>query len=290
MGKVKYTLTAVVPVAQYANLQPAIEIEADSIEDAEKQVLPYIEDFFNKYSEKHKIGAAKNVASTGRVLVKDIFGNEIFYDDGKHEYTNALGEVYLSGSVYAGMLEKPFDAEMISGKMGLKHGLSDDDVIRIQEMWTLKGDASASFGTAIHAALELYGKYKTLAISVDKETHYHDNPILKKAVELFYAEHPDVENIGYEAFVVDHVMKRAGQIDRLEYINDREVYVTDFKTNADIKKNLKKYWLQLSFYASILKANGLIVKGLKIYHYTGEKWDTIEHEVVDIDAPKKDKK
>ena len=108
MSKVKYTLTAVVPVAQYANLQPAIEVEADSIEDAEKQVLPYIESFFNKYSEKHKIGAEKRAASPDRLLLKDIFGNEIFYDDKKHEYSNALGEVYLSGSQFA--KEEEFDS------------------------------------------------------------------------------------------------------------------------------------------------------------------------------------
>jgi len=67
------------------------------------------------------------------------------------------------------------------------------------------------------------------------------------------------------------------------------VYITDFKTNFDINKNLKKYWLQLSFYAAILKANGMTVKGLKIYHYTGEKWDTIPGEVIDIDAQVKAK-
>lgn len=282
----KYTLTAVVPVAQYANLQPSIEVEADTIKEAEEMVLPYIEEFFNKYSEKAKIGAAKNALNTGRKLCKDIFGNEIFYDDFAHEYTNALGEVYLSGSKFAEQFEKPFNSDLIAGKMVAKHGLDEKDVKKLQEMWAMKAEASTSFGTAIHAAIELYGRYKDLAESVEKVTHHHDNPILKQAVELFYKDHPETKGIGYECLIVDNKNKRAGRVDRIEYVTKKEVYIADFKTNFDIQKSLKKYWLQLSFYAAVCKANGLTVKGLKIYHYTGDAWDTIEGEVIDIDKVK----
>ncbi len=286
---IKYKISAVVPVAQYANLQPEIEVEAKTIEEAEKVVLPYIEDFFNKYAEKDKrIGAVKNAKSKTRKLEKDIFSNEIFYDDETHEYTNALGEVYLSGSVFASQSEKPFDGQMISEKMALKHKLDPSDVQKIQDMWALKGEASASLGTAIHAALELYGTYKGLAESLDKETHAHDNPILKLAVDSFYKEHPNTENIVNEGLVVDHAKKRAGRIDRIEKEKDG-VFVTDFKTNFNIQKSIKKYWLQLSFYAAILEANGVTVKGLKIYHWNGTEWVTIEHEVIDIDKLKKGK-
>lgn len=280
---VKYTLTAVVPVAQYANLQPQIQVEAESIEEAEKQVLPYIEDFFNKYSDgDKKIGAAKLIKSKTRSLEKDIFGNEIFYDDVLHQYTNSLGEIYMSGSKYAEQFEKPFNSQDIADKIVAKHKLSRSEAAKIQEMWELKSRASASYGTAIHAALELYGKYKDLAESIDKITHIHDNNSLNRAVQLFYSDHPDTKNVKNECLIVDHSKKRAGRIDRLEYDKDG-VYVTDFKTNYDIQKSLKKYWLQLSFYASILEANGLHVKGLKIYHWNDIEWTTIDHEVIDID-------
>jgi hypothetical protein len=152
-------------------------------------------------------------------------------------------------------------------------------------MWALKAIASASLGTAVHAALELYGRYKKLAESTGKETHIHDGLILNKAVNLFYEEYPDVNNLGFECLVVDHKAKRAGRIDRLEY-EDVGVYICDYKTNFDINKSLKKYWLQLSFYAAICIANGMKVKGLKIYHYDGEKWDAHESEVIDIDKEK----
>ena len=46
--------------------------------------------------------------------------------------------------------------------------------------------------------------------------------------------------------------------------------VQDFKTNANIEKSLPTYWVQLQFYADILKANGWDVEGLDIFHYNGE--------------------
>lgn len=280
---IKYTLTAVVPVAQYANLQPQIQVEAESIEEAEKMVLPYIEDFFNKYSDgDKKIGSAKIVKSKTRNLETDIFGNQIYYDDSLHQYTNALGEIYLSGSKFAEQFEKPFDAKKISDLMATKHKLNKEDAQKIQDMWSLKALASASYGTAIHAALELYGKYRDLAEQMQKETHIHDNNSLNRAVELFYADHPDTKNVKYECLIVDHAKKRAGRIDRLEKNSDG-VYVTDFKTNFDLEKALDKYWMQLSFYAAILEANGMKVKGLKIYHWNDKEWRTLENKVIKID-------
>lgn len=235
----------------------------------------------NVYIEYEK--GRKKVRSENAKLVKDIFDNEIFYDEVTHEYTNALGEVYISGSKYAESFEKPFDAKLISSKLVTKNGLNEDQAQEIQDMWRLKAVASASLGTAIHAALELYGRFKKLAESIGKETHLHDNTVLGRAVTSFYDQHPDVDNVKYEALVVDHSKQRAGRIDRLEYDKDGGVWVTDFKTNADVVKSLKKYWLQLSFYAAIITANGLKVKGLKIYHYNGEEWVTIVSEVIDID-------
>lgn len=279
--KIKYTMSATIPTTQYGNLQPGVELEVDSIEEGHNIAMPYIESVWAKYGSKPLETNDQRRASGTRKLVKDIFGNEIYYDDINHVYTNSLGEIYLSGSAYADQVDGGFDAEMISGKMAKKAGLTEEDAQEIRDMWRLKGDASASLGTAIHAGLELFGKYKKIAELIGKETHLHDTPILNAAVTSFYTEHPDLENIKFEALVVDHKQRRAGRIDRIEYDEDG-VWVTDFKTNFDVKKSLKRYWLQLSFYAAILKANGLKVKGLKIYHYNGEKWTTITGEVIDI--------
>lgn len=213
------------------------------------------------------------------ILEKDLFGNKIYYDDDSHKYFNALGQVYLSGSKYAAQFESEFPEDLIAGKIAAKYGVDKQDIKR---MWATKAEASNSYGTGVHAAIELYGKYKDLSMKIEKDTYLHNNPVLERIVKSFYKDHA-TDKVGYEVLVVDHAKKRAGRIDRLER-NKNGVYVTDIKTNAEMSpENLKKYWYQLSFYAAILIANGLPIEGLKIYHYNGDSWDTYEHEVIDID-------
>jgi hypothetical protein len=294
----KYTLTAVVPVAQYANLQPSVEVEAETLEEAQEMVLPYIEDFFNKYSDKAKIGAQKRALSQGRVLLKDLFGNEIFYDDATHEYTNSLGEVYLSGSQYAS--EDPFDGEYWAAEFVNKYGLKEEDKQKILAMWELNGSASSSFGTALHAAIELYGTYKNIADIIDidlktgerkkldakteKNSALSKLPYLKDVVAKFFNEDRLKEVAQYEVLVVDHKNKRAGRIDRLITLPDGSFQVRDMKTNNKIlKPERTTYGKQLSFYADILLANGgkLGDKPLMLHHWDGEDWKDIELEKID---------
>lgn len=299
MTKVKYTLTAVVPVAQYANLQPAIEIEADSIEEAEAQVLPYIEGFFNKYSEKHKIGAEKRAASPDRVEITDIFGNKIFYNDKTHEYTNSLGEVYLSGSQYA--KEEEFDADFWAEDICSRYGLDDTAKEQIKAMWEVNGSASNSFGTAVHAAIELFGEHRELADKIDldlktgerkkldvktlKNSSMSKLPYLKEVVEKFFTKERLAEKAKYEVLVVDHKNKRAGRIDRLLKNEDGTLSIRDMKTNYKIlKKEKDTYSKQLSFYGDLLIANGAKLskeKPLVLHHLKDGEWVDIEVKKVD---------
>lgn len=294
----KYTLTAVVPVAQYANLQPSIEVEAETIEEAEAKVLPYIEEFFNKYSEKAKIGDAKRVESPGRKLVKDIFGNEIFYDESTHEYTNSLGEVYLSGSVYA--KEDDFDGDYWANEFVTKYGLKESDKAKILAMWECNGNASSSFGTALHAAIELFGTYHEIAdiIDVDLKTNKRKKldaktvkhsamsklPYLKDVVNDFFTAERLAEKARYEALVVDHKNKRAGRIDRLLKLEDGSYEIRDMKTNNKIaKKERDIYTKQLSFYGDIILANGkkLGPNPIVLHHWVDNTWKDIKLEKVD---------
>ena len=262
----KYTITAVIPVVQYGNIQPSIEVEADSLEEGQALVMPHIQALWDKYGEKPL------VSKDGvRQLVKAFVGGELYFDPINHTYTNKEGEVYLSGSQYAKSLEKPFDLERISGAMGDKFKVDPKD---IQSMWKLKGDISAGLGTAIHGALELYGRYGGLAESIEKTTHLHDHPIVERAVTSFYNAHKGEKAVN-EIFIVDHKAKRAGQIDRLLITGDKKCRVQDFKTNANIQKSIKTYWVQLKFYADIMKAAGWEVEGLDIFHWDGD-WTTYE--------------
>lgn len=297
MSKIKYTLTAVVPVAQYANLQPTVEVEADSIEEAEALVLPYIEGFFNKYSEKAKIGSEKRAISKGRVLLKDIFGNEIFYDDATHEYTNALGELYLSGSRYAA--EEEFDGDYWAAEFVAKYGLKEEDKQRILAMWNVNSSASSSFGTSLHAAIELYGQYHDIADiididlktgkrkKVDSKTEKHSAmsklPYLKDVVTSFFTKERLSEVAQYEVLVVDHKNKRAGRIDRLLTLEDGSYEIRDMKTNNKImKKERDTYSKQLSFYGDIIIANGkkLGANPIMLHHWDNGEWKDIKLEKV----------
>jgi hypothetical protein len=293
----KYTLTAVVPVGQYANLQPSIEVEAETLEEAQEMVVPYIEDFFNKYSDKVKVGANKRAVSKSRVLLKDIFGNEIYYDDATHEYTNSLGEVYLSGSRFAS--EDPFDSEYWAQEFVNKYGLKEEDKQKILGMWETNGNASSSFGTALHAAIELYGTYKDLAdiidmdlktekrkkldAKTDKNSALSKLPYLKEVVAKFFTEERLAEDAQYEVLVVDHKNKRAGRIDRLITTKDGKFKIRDMKTNHKIlKPERDTYTKQLSFYGDIIIANGkeLAEDALGLHHWTDNDWKDIPLEKV----------
>lgn len=263
----KYKITAVIPTVQYGNLQPSIEVEADTFEEAHSQAMPHIQRVWDMYGEKPLVSK-----SGARVKLQAFVGGEIFYDDLNHTYTNEAGEVYLSGSQYAKQFEKPFDGTMISGKMAAKYGVEASDIVK---MWELKAKTSREFGTAIHSALELYGRYNGLATQLEKDTHVHDHPVIKKAVESFY-EGRATETAELEVLVVDHASKRAGRIDRLLIVdrNAKVCRVQDFKTNATIEKSLPIYEKQLSFYGDILKANGWTVQGRDIFHWNGQ-WKTL---------------
>lgn len=201
-------------------------------------------------------------------LLKDFFGNEIYYDEVNHIYS-WNGEVYESGSQYAKKNKKPFDAQMISNVVAKKYNVEAKDVANL---WELSGKVSRDFGTNVHQALEIYGKYKSLSKSVEKEYHIPNHPVLKSIIESFFAGR-DKETAEYEVLVVDHKNKRAGTIDRLLITAPKTVIIQDFKITH---KEDKEYWQdQLGFYKTIVEANGWTVAGKEIYHYT-DKWNTIK--------------
>ena len=233
-----------------------IEIEGTPEEAKE------IERLYNHYAETPVAFKSGN-----RKKIEAFVGGHIFYDEVAHKYTNEAGDVYLSGSVYATQGEPKFDAGAKAEAMANKFGVKAKD---IAEMWKLKGDISAGFGTAIHAAIQLYEQYDGLAKTIGKATNHHDHPVLQKAVQKFIDTHKG-QKVVNEAMVVSHKRKWAGQIDRLIITGDKRCIVGDIKTNADLtEKKLKTYWKQLQFYGTILEDDGWTVEGLEINHYDGE--------------------
>lgn len=234
----------------------------------------------------------KTERSPNAVPVVDYFGNKAYYDPVLHEYTNSLGEVYLSGSAYAA--DEPFDSDLWASYFVEKYGLKDGDKQRIIDMWETNGNASRSFGTALHAAIELYGEYHELADVIDvdpktgkrkmidakteKNSALSKLPYLNKAAREFFTPERAAEKARYEVLIIDHKNKRAGRIDRLVVDEFGRFTVCDMKTNNKLSAKEKKgYTKQLSFYADLIIANGgtLSDNPIVIHHWTEETWEDI---------------
>ena len=273
------TVTAVIPSAQYANIQPAITVEVDDdIEEAKALAMSHIVGISQQYAEEGKALQGSSVSGKTK-KIECLVGGSINYDEVNHIYTNDKGEVYLSGSQYAKQFEKPFEINAIASKMATKAGVEASDIINI---WKLKGNASASFGTAVHEALEMYGKYAETCKKLDKEYHMSTIPMIKKIVDDFFKGR-ESENALYEVMVVDHDRKWAGQIDRLVVTGDKKCIIEDYKTNAELKPtDIERYTHQLSFYQKIMESGGWIVEGIRLHHLDGS-WKTIELKAKEIE-------
>jgi hypothetical protein len=290
---VKVTLGATIPIAQYANLQPSFEVEGATVDDAMATALATMKRVWDSVSDKPlSIKEAQQVVAAGVELTCWASGTVVSFDPVAHVYSPGR---WLSGSAFASRFTSDFPADMIAGRMADKAGVDAADVLA---MWAKNAEASSTFGTAVHAALELYGKYLSLSriVKGTDESAMTKNPVLKPIVEAFF-EGRAGEDAHYEVFVADPVLKHCGQIDRLLVVEGRTIRVQDFKTNTDLTKSesislpfkgvvesskLGAYWLQLSFYARILQSHGFVVEGLDIFHWDGSSWVTYSHDVVDI--------
>ena len=259
----KVKLSATVPVVQYGNLVPEVEVEAETYEEAMRIAEGHIKSFWNKNVEAGK-ELADDLSNYKRLTA--FVGGEIDYDESTHTYVWE-GVKYISGSEYADSFKKPFDGQAIAQKMAEKVNVEASDILK---MWQLKGEASRDFGNSIHKALQLYEQYKTLAETLDKTYHMHDNFILKDVVESFYEAHSEEKAVS-EILIVDHDAKRAGRIDRLLVTGINKGRVEDFKT-GDVSKNILTYWKQLEFYTEIMIAAGWKMEPPIIHGWNG-KWE-----------------
>lgn len=290
----KVSLSATIPVAQYANLQPSFEIEGRTVEEAMGTALETMKRVWDSVSDKPLTirDVQEVVASTAVDLTCWASGHVVQFDPVAHRYSPGK---WLSGSAFASRYTSDFPADLISGRMAEKAGVDAGD---IRAMWAVNAEASSSFGTAVHAAVQLYGTYLSLsrAVKGSDESALTKNPVLRPIVEAFFKgrEHEDAV---YEAFVADPHMRHCGQIDRLLLVGPRRVRVQDLKTNTDLLKKetisapfkgvveatqLGAYWLQLSFYAAILGRHGWSVEGLDIFHWDGTRWVEYSSPVVDL--------
>jgi len=285
---IKYKLGATIPTVQYGNLTPEIEVEGKTIGPLHKKAMEHIQAVWDEYGDKPltKNGEAPKDGIEFKE-VTSFTGEVILWSDYLHEYRALDGTKLTSGSTYAALLDKPFNAALLSEKSGNAWGVDKDE---LAELWKMNGRLATEYGTALHTALEMYHRFHQMGEIVaqvkDLEDNYclPKNEYLKKAVldfvDLFGA---DAES---EVFVTDVKNKMAGQIDRLQVL-DMEKKVCrlgDYKSNAEMKKTkLKTYTNQMSFYSKAIQNHGWTVEGLDLFHYDGDKWHKFELEEVDID-------
>lgn len=235
--------------------------------------IPEMEKLYNRYSE-NKL----TFKDHGNFKEFETFtGEKILYDDSQHLYTDLDGNKLISGSEYAKGLIKPFDIELLSGKVSNKYEVPQEI---IKKMWSMSGDISATFGTSLHIAIEQWFLHRNYG--TEKEYHLPKPEYLKKAVLSFPLKDA---NILPEVMISDVENKMCGQVDGLEQtlIDDLVSYtIIDYKSDSDVKKNLQKHTIQLNFYRKILENKGFKIDGMSIWNYVNETWTEYKIEVIEI--------
>ena len=216
---------------------------------------------------------------------------------------------YMSGSRFPRKFFKQFTDE--DKERVLDYYEREKDVKRedVEKTWEMKADIATGYGTAIHAAVELYYNHHRVGEKIKGKDGinkaYSKNPFFAYIVKSL------VEDLGpgrflAEEFIWHEGLRFCGAIDILEVVDKNTVIIHDEKTNDSVLKKvyqekdspfkkdvdntqLGEYWLQLSFYAYILKQHGINTKELQIHHLDPERlvqgkrpWVHYKHDVVDI--------
>lgn len=216
---------------------------------------------------------------------------------------------YMSGSRFPRKFFKQFtdgDKERVLDYYERERGVKREDV---EKTWEMKADIATGYGTAVHAALELYYGHNRVGDKIKGKDGvnkaFSKNPFFAHIVKCA------VEDLGPgnylpEQFIWHEGLRFCGAIDLLQVVDKNTIIVHDWKSNDSVTKRvyqekdspfkkdvdntqLGEYWLQLSFYAHILKQYGINTKELQIHHLDPERlvqgrrpWVHYKHDVVDI--------
>lgn len=223
---------------------------------------------------------------------------------------------YMSGSRFPRKFFKQFTDE--DKERVLDYYEREKDVKReeVEKTWEMKADIATGYGTAVHAALELYYGHHKVGDKIKGKDGI--NKAFSKNPFFVYIVKCAVEDLGEgnylpEQFIWHERLRFCGAIDLLEVVDKNTVIIHDYKTSSDVKSKvyqekdspfkkdvdntqLGEYWLQLSFYAYILKQYGIKTKELQIHHLDPERlvqgkrpWIHYTHDVVDISKALKEK-
>ena len=216
---------------------------------------------------------------------------------------------YTSGSRFPRKFFKQFTDEDKERVLDYYEREKDAKREDVEKTWEMKADIAAGYGTAVHAALELYYGHNKVGDKIKGKDGvnkaFSKNPFFAHIVKCA------VEDLGPgnylpEQFIWHEGLRFCGAIDLLQVVDKNTVIIHDWKSNDSVTKRvyqkkdspfkkdvdntqLGEYWLQLSFYAYILKQYGINSKELQIHHLDPERlvqgkrpWVHYKHDVVDI--------
>lgn len=292
-----YKLSATVPVGSYANIQPSIEIEGATIEEASAVAMGHIKELFSKHSDVSL--QTKDVAEI--VMLKSFNeGVMVEFDKTNHTYRHK-GEPLMGATTFLKQFTKEFNGEQIAKALEKSWGVTAQEVLGL---WSDNNSLATDFGTVVHKALENYVKNKPLGEKIVSKNG-KENPALPK--------HPILRSIceGYdkvagegkvlsEILVTDVEAGRCGQVDNFLIVDEEKKVcrIRDYKVNIGSEETsqgakllppyekmpankLSKYTLQLNFYAQMMEKSGWTVDGLDVF-VLEDGWKHYELERVNI--------
>lgn len=233
---------------------------------------------------------------------KVIYGDDdlIYFDEAEHNAYDRKGKLLLSGSRFEEKYQPDVDFKYPAKAIAKKTGMIYADVMN---MWDVKKDIAASYGTLIHKALEEAHNYRELVWKMDENleekkrfTRLFPNDIANVVKEYFLFRKeitPDFLKHKIETEVRIKYQMLTGIVDNLEWTDDG-FYIYDYKITENIKTikylgigatfSAKKYTLQQNFYRHILEnVTGKKCLGMALLVWDGEKWNKEVIERLDIE-------
>ena len=204
----KYSIEATIPVVQYGNIKPLIEVESPEQEEEALRTIKRLWDKFGENPIKEKTALGKRILT--------FTGEYVYFDKESHVYTDEAGRQLMSGSKYAEQESPKFDLDMMAPKTAQSWGI-EEAVLR--DIWKLNSDISNQWGSAIHSALEMAHKYYDIGKKISEKKALEENYILPKNPFLKDVVNSFIEQFGNSALpevvVSDVANGMVGTIDRL---------------------------------------------------------------------------
>lgn len=222
-------------------------------------------------------------------LIPHIGHGEVYFDEENHNYYDEYGNQMISGSRFEDKYSPEVSFEHIAKALGKASSIHPTT---LTGLWEKQGKLAADFGTAGHAALQLYfDEYETLK-QLDEYKNRPHTPenflpnTLGRIVKDFLGRFSlDPVRCSAEVFVRHE--NKCGFVDLLVEKDDKTFSVVDYKFVNKLKQvkytkfgEHMKYTLQQNFYRDIIEANGYTVDSMSLAHFDGLNWHKVEVEKV----------